>query len=196
MKVKLEVFETKASGSGTVVLQSTEIEEARLKSYELGYAAGWEDAVAATRDEVGRLDAELANNLQHLGFTYQQARQHILTSIRPVVQELATRLLPELSREALAPVVLDTLMPLIDDAADQPISLKLNPVARPAVERLLSQAAGLPLVIEEEATLGEGQVYLRLGEAEYRVDLGHAATEIIKAVHDFFDYSERDESDG
>lgn len=196
MKLNLEVFETTAAGTGTVVLQSTEIEEARLKSYELGYAAGWEDAVAAAKEEEGRFAVELANNLQHLSFTYQQARRHLLTSIRPVLQELATRLLPELSREALAPVVLDTLMPLIDDAADQPIGLKLNPLARPAVERLLSQAAGLPLLIEEEPTLGEGQVYLRLGEAEYRVDLDQATAEIIKAVHDFFDYSERDESDG
>ncbi len=196
MKLKLEVFETTAASSGTVVLQSAEIEEARLKSYELGYAAGWEDAVAAAKEEEGRFAAELANNLQHLSFTYQQARRHLLTSIRPVLQELATRLLPELSREALAPVVLDTLMPLIDDAADQPIGLKLNPLARPAVERLLSQAAGLPLLIEEEPTLGEGQVYLRLGEAEYRVDLDQATAEIIRAVHDFFDYSERDESDG
>lgn len=196
MKLNLEVFETTAASTGTVVLQSAEIEEARLKSYELGYAAGWEDAVAAAKEEEGRFAVELANNLQHLSFTYQQARRHLLTSIRPVLQELATRLLPELSREALAPVVLDTLMPLIDDAADQPIGLKLNPLARPAVERLLSQAAGLPLLIEEEPTLGEGQVYLRLGEAEYRVDLDQATAEIIKAVHDFFDYSERDESDG
>jgi flagellar biosynthesis/type III secretory pathway protein FliH len=58
------------------------------------------------------------------------------------------------------------------------------------------QAAGLPLEIVEEPTLGEGQVYLRMAEGETRIDLDTAVQDIIRAVHDFFDYSQKDTSDG
>lgn len=196
MPLKLEVFETETPATDVMVLRSTEIEDARLQSYESGYAAGWEDAVAAASEEEGKISAELANNLQHLAFTYQEARTHVLRAIRPVLIELTTRLLPEVAREAVAPVVLDTLMPLLDEASEQPVQIVLNPQARAAVDRLLTRAAGLPLLIEEEPTLGEGQVYIRMAQREFRIDLDLATRDIIRAVHEFFDYSEKDGKHG
>ncbi|MFN7222597.1 MAG: flagellar biosynthesis protein [Paracoccaceae bacterium] len=196
--LKLEVFEqsSQRGSAQTVVIASDEIEEGRLQSYESGYAAGWEDASAATKDDQNRIGSELANNLQHLAFTYQEARAHVVKAVQPVLIELCTHLLPSLAKEVLAPVILDTIMPIVDHQADNPVRVVLNPIARPSVERFLAQAAGLPLVIVEEPTLGEGQVYLRLGEAEFRIDLDTAVTQLTRAVHDFFEYSEKDEDHG
>jgi flagellar biosynthesis/type III secretory pathway protein FliH len=196
--LKLEVFEhpLQRGKPQTVVMDSAEIEDSRLQSYESGYAAGWEDATAAHQDEQGRIGSELANNLQQLAFSFQEARAHILRSVQPVLTQLCTQLLPPLAQGVLAPVVLDTLMPLIDDLADTPIHVVLNPAARPAVERLLSRAAGLPLVIVEEPSLGEGQVYLRLGVVEHCIDLDLAVAQMTRAVHDFFEYSEKDSDHG
>ncbi len=196
--LKLEVFEnTRPLAAGqTVVLNASDIEDVRLQAYEAGYSAGWEDAVKATSDDQNRIGSELANNLQKLGFTFQEARSHVLRSVQPLVTHLSTRLLPEMAQEVLAPIVLDTLTPLIDTLADAPIRVVLNPVSRPAVERLLSQAAGLPLIVEEEATLGEGQVYLRFGDSEHHIDLDQAVADIARAVHDFFDYAEKETEHG
>lgn len=192
MSLRLEIFEPPGQSSETVVLRTAEFEDMKLRAYEQGYSAGWEDSVSAMSQEEGRISADLANNLQNLAFTYQEARTHLLSSLRPVLVELTTRLLPELAREALAPIVLDTLMPLVDQVTDQTVHLILNPSARPAVERMVSQAAGLPMIIEEEPTLGEGQVYLKFGARECRVDLDQAIQDICRAVRDFFDYSEKE----
>lgn len=196
--LKLEVFENARSvhPGQTVVMEAAAIEDVRLQAYESGYSAGWEDAVAAAQEDQQRIGTELANNLQRLAFTFQEARSHVLRSVQPLVTQLSTQLLPELAQEALAPVVLDTLMPLIETLADAPIKVVLNPASRPAVERLLSQAAGLTLIVEEEATLGEGQVYLRFGDEEHHIDLDQAVTDIMRAVHDFFDYSEKEAQNG
>lgn len=196
--LKLEVFEapSQRDRAQTVVMDSAAIEETRLQSYESGYSAGWEDANQAMQGDQARISSELANNLQQLAFTFQEARTHILKSVQPVLTQLCTHLLPAVAQEVLAPVVLDTLMPLMDDLADTPVRVVLNPAARPAVERLLTQAAGLPLQIVEEPTLGEGQVYLRMGEVEHRIDLDQAVTRLTCAVHDFFDYSEKDAAHG
>ena len=196
--LKLEVFDSPSQRgkAQTVVLDSAAVEEARLQSYEAGYSAGWEDAAAASRDDQTRIGSELANNLQQLAFTFQEARAHILKSVEPVMTQLCTHLLPAMAQEVLAPVVLETIMPLIDELADTPIHVILNPVARPAVERMLSQATGLPLLIVEEPTLGEGQVYLRLGTFEHRIDLDIAVAQMTQAVHDFFEYSQKDNANG
>jgi flagellar assembly protein FliH len=196
--LKLEVFELPRPDveGQTVVLEASEIEDVRLQAYDNGYAAGWEDAAKAAAQEQDRMSSEIANNLQRLAFTFQEVRAHVLKSVQPVVTQMATQLLPQLAQEVLAPVVLDAVMPLIDELADTPIKVVLNPASRAAVERLLSQAAGLPLTIEEEPSLGEGQVYLRMGDTELRIDLDQAVREITTAVHDFFDYSEKDTRDG
>jgi len=70
--------------------------------------------------------------------------------------------------------------------ADTPVTLVLNPASRAAVAQLLEQATGLPLILQEEPTLGEGQVYLRLGGSETEVDLDRAIADITAAVRGFF----------
>jgi flagellar assembly protein FliH len=113
---------------------------------------------------------------------------HVLKALAPLMQEIACRLLPGVAREALAPTVLETLMPL----AEAPVELVLNPAARTPVKILLGQATGLPLRLVEEPTLSEGQVYLRLGETEAQIDLDRATSELTAAVRNFFGLSEQD----
>ncbi|MDT8857972.1 flagellar biosynthesis protein [Paracoccaceae bacterium Fryx2] len=195
--LKLEVFETSdQSEKTTVVTDMNALEEARLAAYEQGYTAGWDDANAAQSDDQSRMRADLARNIQSLAFTWHEARVHVLRAVEPLLQDVVGRLLPEMAREALAPVVLETLMPLAEQMAEAPVTLVLNPAARPAVEALLEQATGLPLKLLEEPTLGEGQVYLRLGDTETRIDLDRATAEITAAVRSFFDLAEKDSHHG
>lgn len=193
MVLRLEVFETNEGrdAARTVVLDTLSLEEAKLTAYDSGYTAGWEDAVAAQSDDQARIGADLARSLQILGFTFHEARTHVLRALKPLLQEMVGRLLPELARETLAPIVLDVLMPLAESMADAPVALVLNPRARAAVEALLAQATGMPLTIVEEPSLGEGQVYLRLGSAEIQIDLDRATAEITAAVRGFFELPEK-----
>lgn len=187
--LRLEVFETESRGAqpDMVVLDTMALEEAKLGSYDAGYSAGWEDAAAAQSGEQSQIKTDFARNLQSLGFTYQEAKMHVLRSLEPLLQEIVGRLLPDLARESLAPIVLQALIPMAETLADAPVTVVLNPAARQAVEALLVQATGIPLTLIEEPTLGEGQVYLRMGEAETKVDLDRATTEITAAVRGFFD---------
>ena len=162
------------------------MEDAKVASFEQGYSAGWDDAVAAQQGDQIRIRADLARNLQSLSFTFQDARSHVLQAIRPLILEMVNRLLPEVAREALAPTVLEAVTPLAEELADAPLTLVLNPAARPQVEDLLTRATGLPMVIEEEPTMPEGQVYIRFGTAETKVDLAQVTTDIGAAVRAFF----------
>jgi flagellar biosynthesis/type III secretory pathway protein FliH len=196
--LKLEVFEAETPGPGakTVVLDSMLLEETKLASYDAGYAAGWEDAAAAQSADQTRVRADLARNLQSLGFTFHEARMHVLRALEPLLNEIVGRFLPGLARETLAPIVLDVLMPLAEKMADAPVTLVLNPAARPAVEALLEQATGIPLTLVEEPSLSEGQVYLKLGETETQINLDRATAEITAAVRGFFELPEKENKNG
>lgn len=184
----LEVFDTASASDGTLrpLVEATVVEEAKVASFEQGYSAGWDDAVAAQQGDQTRIRADLARNLQSLSFTFQDARSHVLQAIRPLILGMVNRLLPEVARETLAPTVLDAVMPLADTLADAPLTLVLNPAVRGQVEDLLAQAAGLPMVIDEEPTMPEGQVYIRFGSTETKVDLAQVTTDIAIAVRAFF----------
>ncbi len=198
MALKLEIFdgEEKSTRTQTVILDRVALEDEKLASYDKGYSAGWEDAVEAQSGDQTRMRADLARNLQSLSFTYHEARSHILKAVEPLMLQIVGRLLPEIARETLAPFVLETLMPLAEGLADAPITLVINPAARPAVEALLKQATGLPLVISEEPTLSEGQVYLKLGSVETHIDLDRATADIAAAVRGFFDLPGKDRPNG
>ena len=186
--LRLEVFDTAsaADGSPQPLVEATAVEEAKVASFEHGYSAGWDDAVAAQQGDQTRIRADLARNLQSLAFTFQDARSHVLQAIRPLILEMVDRLLPEVAREALAPTVLEALTPLADDLADAPLTLVLNPAVRGQVEDLISQATGLPMVIDEEPSMPEGQVYIRFGTSETKVDLAQVTADIGIAVRAFF----------
>lgn len=194
MPLKLEVFETdgRSARGETVVLDLSALDEAKLAAFDSGYQAGWDDAAAAQSGDQSKIGADLGRSLQSLGFTYQEARAHVLKAVEPLMLEIVGKLLPELARSTLAPMLLETLMPLAEALADAPITLVLNPAARPAVAALLEQATGLPLTIVEEATLGEGQAWLRLGGTETKVDLDSATERIAAAVRSFFDIPGKD----
>ena len=186
--LRLEVFDTSPAddGSPRPLVEATAVEEAKVAGFEQGYSAGWDDAVAAQQGEQTRIRADLARNLQSLAFTFQDARAHVLQSLRPLMLEMVNRLLPVIAREALGPTVLETLTPLAAELADAPVTLVLNPAVRAQVEDLVASATGLPMVIEEEPSLPEGQVYIRLGTAETKVDLSQVTADIAAAVRGYF----------
>ena len=186
--LRLEVFDTVTAGDGAPrpLVEATAVEEAKVAAFEQGYSAGWEDAAAALAGDQTRIRADLARNLQSLAFTFQDARSHVLQAIRPLILEMVNRLLPEVAHEALAPTVLEALTPLADDLTEAPLTLVLNPAVRAAVEDLVASATGLPMVIEEEPSLAEGQVYIRFGPSETKVDLTQVTADIAAAVRAFF----------
>ena len=132
--LKLEVFKLDSAGGAAESAETAAQEEMRLAAYDQGYAAGWDDSTAAQADEQRRLQAELARNLQALSFTYHEARGHLIRAIAPLLEEMCTRLLPELAREAIAPVILDALMPLTEDLADTPVTIVINREANTCIK--------------------------------------------------------------
>lgn len=196
-RLRLEVFDCGESPpQETIVMQGDAYEEARLAAFENGYKAGWDDAVAANTDERSAMQAEVARNLQALSFTYHEARGHVLAAVAPLICDALAQILPETARSALPGLVYEVLRPMLESAADAPVSLMVHPAQHDAVELLLAGQTGLPVIVVAEPTLGEGQAWLRLGESETRLDLDAAVADILRLLREFFMPLQKENRDG
>lgn len=196
-RIHLESFEAEPEPPAPQIeIDTGAFEEERLAAFEKGYTAGWDDAVAAQEAEGGRLRSDLAQNLQELSFTYHEARQQMLVALRPLLIDIAAKLLPAMARQTLAQMVADQLQPLAESLTSVPIAIVANPGSLPHIEELLAGRASLPLVFLPEPSLGEGQVYLKFAETETRIDLDRVIGLIGEAIQTYFSANQEEAAHG
>ncbi len=185
-RFRLEVFELPDESGESVTLSQGAIEDTRLAAFEQGYAAGWDDAVAAQDQGTARLRADLARNLEDLSFTYAEAHRHVLGALEPLLRDMVGKVLPAMARDTLGLIVIEQLLPVARDLAGAPIEVVVCPASRLLVEPLIAATGIVPLIVCDEPTLGEGQVHLRFADRERRIDLDGVIAAIGAAVADFF----------
>lgn len=193
MSLTLEDFETitaDLAASAATLVTPAQAEADRMAAYEQGYQAGWDDAVRAEAQDQSRIGADFAGNLQELSFTFHEARAHVIGAIEPLLNELIGTLLPGLVAETLGLTILEELRPLIEAGTDQTIELVVAPASRPALEKQLAEASAAAVRLTEEPTLAEGQVFLRVGRIERRIDTTGALDRITAAVRSFYALNE------
>lgn len=169
---------------------AAEIEQNRMAAYEQGYKAGWDDAVRSEAEEQSRIGAEFARNLQDLGFTFHEARTHVMKALEPLLSEMVNKVLPELVSETLGQTVLEQLLPMAEDASDTPIEVLVSSQSRAAIQQLIDETLTIPLEIIEEPSLAEGQVFLRMGEQEKKIDMDAAVEKIGQAINSVYALNE------
>jgi len=162
----------------------------RLASYERGYQAGYDDAAVAATEDQTRISAEFSLNLQDLGFTFHEARSHVIRSLEPLLLALVEKLLPDLVAQTMGQRILEEIIPLAETAADTPIQVVVAPSCLAAIEPLLKSATTCPLELVEEPSLGPGQVFLRSGKFEKQIDM----QSVLGAITDAMSALERENS--
>ena len=197
MALALEVFETDPKAApDRIILDQIAFKREQVSSYDTGYRAGWEEANATAAAHAARSKTDLAQHLQQLSFTYHEAQAHVLAALQPLLVQVVGQIMPQIARETLAPLVVETLMPLANRLGHAAVTLRVNPASQQAVQSLIEAGTSLPLTIQPDATLGEGQVHLLLGTAEAEVDLDQATADIAAAVRGFFDLFGKDHLHG
>ncbi|MGJ8582748.1 MAG: flagellar biosynthesis protein [Marinosulfonomonas sp.] len=159
--------------------------------FEAGYQAGWDDAVRAEAEDQKRIGAELAHNLQDLGFTFHEAKGQVLRSLEHLLIELSGQLLPKLVSDSAGHLIVENIMPFARQAAEAPAEIIIAPTARAALEPLIEQAAAFPVTIIDEPSLGEGQVILRAGTIEQEIDFSEAFQKLSDAIQALYISNER-----
>lgn len=154
-------------------------------AFDEGYNCGWQDGVASVENDEGKQKAALAEALQEIKFTYFEARQHVLKSLRPVLEAMVDTALPQAVATSLGAHVVELL---------QGFSTKLESTAvltcAPENETMLREAADtavdFPIEIVTEATLTANQVVLHFEEGQSRIDLDATLASIRTSIDEFY----------
>jgi flagellar assembly protein FliH len=161
---------------------AAEIEADRMAAYEQGYTAGWDDGAQSQSAEHKKIGAVFAQNLQDLSFTFHEAKSQVMNALEPLLIEITSKVLPKLVADTLGQTILEELLIFAEEASDVPIQIVTAPSGREALVELLDASLTIPVEILEESTLTDGQVYLRMGELEKKIDMDDAIKRIEQAI--------------
>ena len=182
----LEDFGAYASGK-PLSMTDVSLEEYRLEAFEKGYQAGWDDSAKAQSDTVSHVSADLAQNLQELSFTYQEAYSAVLAALRPLLEQTVQQVLPKLAHQSLGAQVVEQLNDLACGHGRLPVEIVAAPTNLAVLETLSEKELPMPVSVIAEPTLADGQVYLRFADKEREVDLGAVLSAIGSAIDGFFE---------
>jgi len=174
-----------------VSLTDVSLEEHRLEAFEKGYQAGWDDSAKASSDDTRRVSADLAQNLQDLSFTYQEAHTAALMALKPLLEQIMASVLPELLQQSLGAQVVEQIEQMARDQGPQPVELVAAPTDVATLESVLGEEQSIPVRVVEEASMGEGQVFLRFGEQECEINLSGVVESIQQNIIGFYEENRR-----
>ena len=181
-KLKLEDFAAPPPAPAPATVTEDVLEGARLEAFDKGYKEGWDDATRAAAQDQDRIGSDMAARLQDLGFTYHEARSHVMRALTPLLDAMLETLLPEVMMSTLGARIREEIEPLADRLADTPIELVAAPADRARIEPMLAQSTALPLKVVEDPGQIVGQVHLRLGRVEKLIDLDGPRRRIAEAL--------------
>ncbi|MEP3347216.1 MAG: hypothetical protein ABJN34_06745 [Litoreibacter sp.] len=182
----LEDFSEATPNMSVSSVQAEESDEDLRASFDDGYKCGWQDGAAATERQDLELKEAISVSLQSLNFTYFEAREHAMQSVRPVLQAMVDAVLPELLSQSLG----GRLVELLGEAADgveSSVSIACAPENVDALKELVADVIKFPITIEGESTLSVSQAILHLDEGQTLLDLGETLDALRNCIDTFFE---------
>ncbi len=182
----LEEFDDRDDEGSAISMSEMKLEEEKLQAFERGYGAGWEDASKAEAGDREKVKSDFANNLRELSFTYHEAYGKMVKSLEPLLNRIVTSVLPDLARKSLGPQISEILQEVANTVGEQAVEIVVGPGNGDLVREMLGNQTGFPLQVAEEPSLGEGQAYIRFGDAERQIDYDDVLVGVSRAVEAFF----------
>jgi len=157
--LKLEEFERDLTfGAARQIAQMAPEElEARVKSaYEQGYAAGWDDAIEEEKSANERIGAEFARSLRDLGFTFHEARNHVLSAMEEFLGQVGNSLMPQLVLDNLGPFFVQEIMTMASEEADCEFEILVAPGTLALIEPYMGEISTFKISPREDTSLVSG----------------------------------------
>ena len=165
---------------------------ALASSHDTGYKAGWNDGAQSVQNEQTKMTADISVALQEAGFTYFEARQHVMNTMRPLIETMVAQLLPELAKRGLAERVANELLD-IADRVDTPIVISCAEGYEEELSSIIAKSVSFPVEVQPEETLSSTQVILNYDDGRSLIDLDGAIETIKSCIAEFYSAAQGEE---
>lgn len=167
----------------------------QLASYESGFQAGWDDAMAANQENSNHISASLARNLEAIDFTMAEAQSQLLCGLKPILDEVGKTLLPEIRSLALRDHISKEIENCLRTYTSSTIALVVSEADQQGVKELLSRTPETSkIALEVKSTLAEGQAYITCAQTDRKIDISQSIQEIISSFDSILDPQEQEKS--
>lgn len=184
-------------GSGPdPVMSDATLEEHQLEAFEQGYQAGWDNSARAHAEDHARVSEALAATLQQFSFTFHDAQRQVLKSLRPLFEQIAGTLLPEMAQATLPHLVAEHISALAAHAAGDTLILKIAEADRPALETAIRAHGSYSIQIRTDPDFAPGHLELSSSQEERSIDLSQVVAEVADALNAFGMETERTSENG
>lgn len=172
---------------GEINLDGQDLEDEKLKSFEEGFQAGWEDSLKAQVETKQKVSADFAKNLQEISFGYHESRHGLLKSLKPLFEDIFQKLVPVTAYANIGAQVVDQLNQMVRDHSDQLIEIVVSQKNYASLQNLMEQQIPDPFVVLSQPDLAEGQVYIRIGTLEREINLDNVIEQIQRCADNLFE---------
>lgn len=163
-------------------------------SFDEGYKCGWQDGTSATESHDLEIRDGLSSALQALNFTYFEARQHAMQSLRPVLEAMTDTVLPLLLSKSLGGRVIEILEE-VSETIEPSVTIICAPESEEMLKELVMGEITFPVTIEAEASLTSSQAILHLNDGQTNLDLSATLDSLRDCVSSFFEEPELKEAE-
>ncbi|QFU10272.1 hypothetical protein PARPLA_00163 [Rhodobacteraceae bacterium THAF1] len=153
------------------VIDGERLEAEKLATFDKGYTAGWDDATDAYKAEADGAERALAARMEELGFTFHEARAHVMSALRPLLSGIVETIVPRVLQETLGHRLEQAMHQLADGQPDPEVLINVCPDDAEQMANCLSAHARFPTRIEADDSLGPGLIHIRLGQSAREIDL-------------------------
>ena len=175
---------------------SEELEDQKLKAFEAGYQAGWDDSLKAKEGAQEKLQTELSQSLLDASFTYHEALAKLTTSFEAVMTEVVSKLLPEVVKTSLGAHIVEQTKQMLAAKTGQSVEIVVNPENSAVMEQILGEHLDNPFALVSEDTLSAGQAFIRVSDNECQIDLDTVISEVSRALNGFFHETAKEAKNG
>lgn len=161
-------------------------ESERLRAYDEGYATGWAEAQDDARAAAEAAQAQgeaLRARIEELGFTFQEARAHVMQSVTPMLRAILEHGLPQVLHATLGARLEQEFAAMIASYADEPMNLRAAPGDRAEILADLDGWTALPLAVTADPSLESGQLVLAAGPFEHEIDIAAFSAHLAEILN-------------
>lgn len=151
-------------------------------TYEDGFATGLETGIARCEAEQSKLTSELTQTLADIGFEYAQARQEVLSSLRPLFEAIKDQLLPTVMDQTLGAHLVEFMMEKAVQSTATPITLTVSEGDEKLASDLILTQSGLPFTVQSDPKIKQGQIAVERNDSEAILDFSETIQKIQHAL--------------
>lgn len=188
--------ENSSTDTNAADISEDDLEDIRLAAFEKGYVAGWEDAIKNQEKEDSRISYGMAQRLEDISFTFYEARSQFSKDSGIILRMLSEKILPETLHGTLGQHLTYEMESILESLSPDSLTISVPEGNRLKVEKLLKLDIPVPLRIEEDFSLDNDQIVLRVADIEREIDINRFVNSMLDMIDTFTFTTEKSDKYG